>query len=294
MMQVQATESSREHMANAQSSSTPIRFDSARAAAWRKWFHILEAGAQPLSDRMVALAGIEPGSRVLDIATGLGEPAVTAARRAAPDGHVLGIDLSPDMLAFARSRAVEAGLRNLEFREMDANALDLPTAAFDAVLSRWGLMFIPDLAGALTRIHACLAPGGRFVAAVWGPPETAPAVSLGDRIVRAELGLAAGNEGPMSPFALSDVDAFAKTVGGAGFSDVAGEWIDLEYRFDDAATFTQFRRERSGPLNQEIAHFPEAEKDAAWAKVTEAAQAYAGPDGRLRVTNRAYCLSASV
>jgi SAM-dependent methyltransferase len=281
-------------MTTKQESAQPIRYDAARAAAWRKWFHILEAGAQPLSDRMVALAGIGPGSRVLDIATGLGEPAVTAARQAAPDGHVLGVDLSPDMLAFARARAAEQELSNLEFREMDANALDLPAAAYDAVLSRWGLMFVPDLAGALPRIHACLAPGGRFVASVWGPPETAPAVGLGDRIVRAELGLAPPAEGAMTPFALSDVDAFARTVAAAGFSDVAGEWFDLEYQFDDAATFTQFRRERSGPLNKAIADVPEDRQNAAWDKVTEAAQAYAGPDGRVRVPNRAYCLSASV
>lgn len=280
-------------MTEKQESAPRVRYDSARAAAWRKWFHILEAGAQPLSDHMVALAGIGPGSRVLDIATGLGEPAVTAARRAAPDGHVLGIDLSPDMLAFARERAEKESLRNLEFREMDANALDLPTAAYDAVLSRWGLMFIPDLSGALTRMHACLAPGGRFVAAVWGPSETAPAVGLGDRIVRADLDMPPANEGAMTPFALSDVDAFAKTVAAAGFSNVEGEWFDLEYLFDDAATFTQFRRERSGPLNQEIAHLPEARQNAAWAKVTEAAQAYAGSDGRVHVISRAYCLSAS-
>lgn len=272
----------------------PVRYDARRAAAWRKWFHILEAGAQPLSDRMVELAGIGTGSRVLDVATGLGEPAVTAARRGGPDGPVLGIDLSPDMLAFARARAEGEGLTNLEFREMDANALDLPAAAFDAVLSRWGLMFIPDLATALNRLHASLDKGGRLVAAVWGPAETAPAVSLGDRIVRAALGLPAGNEGAMSPFALSDVDAFAAIVAEAGFRDIAGEWMDLEYVFEDATTFTQFRRERSGPLNQEIARFPEVEQEAAWAKVTEAAAAFARADGRVYVTNRAHCLSASI
>jgi len=272
----------------------PVQFDAQRAAAWRKWFHILEAGAQPLSDRMVALAGIGPGSRVLDVATGLGEPAVTAARRTQPNGPVLGIDLSPDMLAFARARAEEEGLANLEFREMDANALDLPASAFDAVLSRWGLMFIPDLATALHRLRAALDDGGRLVAAVWGPPETVPAISLSERIVRDALGLPPGNEGPMSPFALSDVDAFAAGVAEAGFRRTTGEWMQLDYVFDDAETFMQFRRERSGPLNKEIAHFPNPARDDAWARVATAARDYAGRDGRIRLVNTVYCLTASV
>ncbi len=281
-------------MASVTPDNKPVRYDAERAAAWRKWFHILEAGAQPLSDRMVAHAGIGPGSRVLDVATGLGEPAVTAARRTQPNGPVLGIDLSPDMLAFARARAEEEGLTNLEFREMDANALDLPASAFDAVLSRWGFMFIPDLATALRRLRAALDDGGRLVAAVWGSAETVPAISLSERIVRDALNLPPGNEGPMSPFALSDVDTFAAAVADAGFRTIAGEWLQLEYVFDDAATFMQFRRERSGPLNKEIAHFPKVAQDDAWARVATAARDYAGPDGRIRLVNRVYCLTASV
>jgi len=263
-----------------------------RAAAWSRWFHVIEAGAQNLSDRMVELAEIGPGSQVLDIATGLGEPAVTAARRAGPEGHVLGIDLSPDMLAFARERAAEEGLANLEFREMDANAMTLPDAAFDAVLSRWGLMFIPDLSVALEHIRSSLVSGGRLVAAVWGPAETAPAVGLGDRVVRATLGMPPPAEGPLTPFALSDTDAFVRTVANAGFRAITGEWIDVEYVFEDAETFTRFRRERSGAILKEIADFPEAEREFAWAKVTDAARRYAATDGRVRMRNRAFCLRA--
>lgn len=281
-------------MAKEDASDNRVRYDAARAAAWSKWFHVIEAGAQDVSDRMVALAEIGPGARVLDIATGLGEPAVTAARRAGPTGQVLGIDLSADMLAFARTRAEKAGLRNLEFRQMDANALELPKAAYDAVLSRWGLMFVPDLTGALEAIRRCLVPGGPFVAAVWGPAETAPAVGLGDRVVRAALGLPPPNTGPMSPFALSDTDAFAAAVAAAGFRSVTGEWIDVVYVFDDPATFTRFRRDRSGPLLKDMAQFSPCRREAAWAKVTAAARAYAGPDGRVRMRNRAWCLRAAI
>ena len=77
----------------------------AAAAGWKKWWAVLEHGAQPVSDRLVELAGVGAGARVLDVATGSGEPAVTAARRAAPGGRVIAVDQSPGMLSIARERA---------------------------------------------------------------------------------------------------------------------------------------------------------------------------------------------
>src|SRR5690349_10739164 len=95
----------------------------------------------PLSRRMIDRAGLRPGQRVLDLATGRGEPAVPAAQRVAPNGWVVGIDTSQAMLDMARQRAENEGVTNLELRVMDAASLkDLKTASFDAVLSRWGLM----------------------------------------------------------------------------------------------------------------------------------------------------------
>ncbi len=96
--------------------TAPRKWDANSAAAWHKWFHIIEDGAQGLSDRMVELAAIGPGARVLDVASGLGEPAVTAARRAGPDGQVLATDHSEEMLGHGRKRAEKLGLDNIEFR----------------------------------------------------------------------------------------------------------------------------------------------------------------------------------
>ena len=157
----------------------PVRYkDAARsewrdaAAGWRAWAGVLEApdAGLAVSRRLVELAGIGPGSAVLDLAAGYGEPGLTAAAAAGPGGRVVCADLSGPMLAVGRERAAAAGLGNLEFVEADAEELAVPEASFDAVLSRQGLQFLPDVGGTLARLRSFLVPGGRLAAAVWGPP----------------------------------------------------------------------------------------------------------------------------
>jgi len=269
-----------------------IRFEGDRVAGWVKWFHITDISAQPVSDRMVELAGIVPGSRVLDIATGLGEPALTAARAAGPTGHVLATDLSEEMMAFAATRAGELGLDNVAFRMMDANEPDLEDAAFDAVLSRWGLMFLAQLDNTLTCIRRCLKPGGRFVAVVWGPPEGAPTNSLADRVIRKKLGLPPPAEGPLTPFALQDTGALMDRTRKAGFGDVTGDWVDVPIEFQSADEFAAYRRDRASSIKPELAKLSPAEQDAAWQAVADAAEAFKEADGKVRMTNRAFCMVA--
>ncbi len=113
------------------------------AAAWDRWWPTLEKGFQSMSDHMIASAAIKPGHQVLDVATGIGEPAFTAARVVGQAGRVVATDQSPQMLEIARRRAKDLGSTNVELREMDAEQHDFPEASFDAALCRWGLMFLP-------------------------------------------------------------------------------------------------------------------------------------------------------
>lgn len=109
------------------------------ALGWQKWWKTIEKGAQNLSNHLVELAKINTGSKVLDIATGIGEPAITAAKKVRDgSGHVLGTDISPQMLSVARQRAASLGLQDvIEFKEGDAETISLPDFAFDAVLCIW-------------------------------------------------------------------------------------------------------------------------------------------------------------
>ncbi len=134
---------------------------------------------------MLDLAGVGPGMRVLDLATGRGEPAVAAAHRVGPRGHVLGVDVSAEMLAMARERAEREGLTNLELRAIDAAAVgELEGADFDATLARWGLMYMDSPASALAGAHSTMAPGGVLVAAVWAEPERVSYFTMPRRVLQ--------------------------------------------------------------------------------------------------------------
>lgn len=262
------------------------------AAAWSKWFDTIEAGAKPVGERLVTLAGLRPGLRVLDLGTGVGEPAATAARRVAPGGWVLATDVAPAMLELGRARARRLGLDNIEFRHMDMDAINLPEADFDAVLCRWGLMFASDVDGTLARIRRLLRPGGRLALAVWAPPERVPMIGLPTEILSERLDLPPLPEGTPTAFSLCDVGALEHRLRAAGFAHVAREPVTVTLRFESPQTFVQFRREVSN-AEARAAHCPPERREDAWRAVADAIAAFAAPDGEIVIPNLAYCLTGT-
>lgn len=114
--------------------------------------------------------------RVLDLATGRGEPAIPAAHAVGPTGRVVGVELSAGVLSIARERAERERLTNLELVVADAGSIAL--AGFDVAFARWGLMYFDRPLAALQATARALVPGGVLVAAVWAEPERVPYFSL--------------------------------------------------------------------------------------------------------------------
>jgi ubiquinone/menaquinone biosynthesis C-methylase UbiE len=128
--------------------------------AWRKYDDIESRLTAPVSERMLDLAEIQPGMRVIDLATGRGEPALRAARRVGPLGSVLGLDISQPLLAIARERALREGISNIELRAANTESLDdVPDDTFDAATTRWGLMYMHSPVSTLTTACRVLRPG---------------------------------------------------------------------------------------------------------------------------------------
>jgi SAM-dependent methyltransferase len=258
------------------------------APGWRAWVDVLEAanGGQAVSRSLVELAGIGPGDEVLDVAAGYGEPGLTAARAVVPGGRVVCTDISGAMLAVGRERAAAAGLDNLEFLEFDAEELAFKEASFDAVLSRQGLQFLPDVPGVLARLHSFLKPHGRLAAAVWGPPQ-AVQFAAPVPVIRAELGLPPPPSGIPGPFALANPDQLAALVEAAGFTDVETGTVTAVYQPGSPELATRWLREVAPPITALVDPQPPEVQERVWAKVTKAWAPFTIADGRVRLENQA-------
>lgn len=257
----------------------------AAAAGWRAYSAFNRAADGHISARLVALAGVRPGSRVLDIAAGVGEPALTAARAAGPDGQVVATDISAEMLAFARERAEEAGLANVELLQSDASSLDLPPASFDAAVSRWGIIFEPDGEAVAARVRGFLRPGRRMAISSWGEPDEVPLLSIAFRTTMRRFGVPPAPPGTPGPLSRPTPAALGALLEGGGFTDVAVEQDEVVFEFEDPGQYTAYVRAMAAPVRAMIAEHAGDAQDEAWDAITQAAKEVAGGWKRLRLAN---------
>ena len=261
------------------------------ADGWRKWWPTIEGFSQHVSDRFMELAGIGEGQAVLDVATGIGEPAVTAAKAVGPGGQVMATDHSDAMLQIARERAAEAGLSNVEFLHVDGEGLDFEEATFDAVTCRWGLMFMPDIGAACANIRRALKPGGKFVTAVWGPPERAKGISIVFGVAQKVLALPPPPPDAPSMFKLAMAGSVESALSAAGFSGVTQETAIVDFDYETVETYISFMQDIAAPIKLMLADKPPEKAVEVWQAITAALQEHVGDDRRLRLPSETLIVS---
>jgi SAM-dependent methyltransferase len=242
---------------------------------------------------LIELAGIKQGSKILDIATGIGEPSITAAQLVGENGHVLAIDISPQMLAVAKERSVSMGLLDvMDFRDGDAESIDLPSSTFDAALCRFGLMFLPNVKTGLSNIHKSLVNDGRFTAAVWPTPDKVPFISLPFNILLKETNSPPPPPNAPGPFSLSDENLLREYFNSSGFKDVAIERQDMIFNFKSAEEFTNFVCETASPVQVILSKQSEERRKKLLQVITEAAaNNYADKNSdSVKLRNEAICI----
>jgi SAM-dependent methyltransferase len=266
--------------------SKPGTWDLA-AESFLKCAEMDEPFEEPINQRLIELAGIDTAYTVVDIATGIGDPALSVARRVGPAGHVIAIDQSRAMLAIAEKRAHERGLTNIQFRQLDANGYDFPPAAVDAVVCRWGLMFLADLTDVFGRIRRSLKSRRYLAAATWSAADKVPIISLRRSVMRAfDV-----PRSPNDPFRLSSAAALEAAAAAAGFDQVAVTPVVVPYEYPSIDAFVDAQRlaheSRLAPL------LPEPGRQAAfWRALGEAARPHAGTDGIVRLASEVLLLAA--
>jgi enediyne biosynthesis protein CalE5 len=256
------------------------------ASGWKKWAPLMDRAAQHVRERLVDLARIEPGDRVLDVAAGYGEPALTAARRVGPEGHVVATDISREMLAYGRERAAGEGLDNVEFIEADASSLDFPAQSFDAAVSGYGIIFDPEGEATAARVRGFLKPGARMAISSWGPPDRVPMLGVPARTVMELFQIPPPPPGTPGPLSRPTPEAIGGLLEGGGFSDVEVVEETLVTELDSPEEFTTFVREVAPPISALMRDRTPDEQSEAWDAITDAIRGRADGSGRIRLENQ--------
>ena len=251
----------------------------AAAEGWRRGAADRAQDLGPITERMLDLAGIEPGYHVLDVAAGTGEQTLMAARRVGPSGSILATDIADQMLAYLSEAAQETGLANVETRVVDARQLDLEAESFDAAICRSALMLIPERDKALAGIRRALKPGKKLAVVVLGTPEKLPHIAASLAIARRHAGLPPAPLEDPGMFALGDPAVLRSTLEQAGFREVAIEPVASQQRYASMAAAMEHRRNSLPEMRPLLARLSDAEREAVWQEIEEIMRQFEGPDG---------------
>jgi SAM-dependent methyltransferase len=237
------------------------------AEAWYRWSPTLHNWLGKATDKMIEMAGITKGHRVLDIAAGAGEQSITVAQKVGPAGYVLATDISSNILEYAKDMARQNGLNNIETKVMDGENLTVENDSFDAVISRVGLIYFPDQQKALKEMLRVLKPGGRIAAIVYSTPDKNKFFSVPVSIIRNRAKLPPPLPGQPGPFSLGAEGVIEKAFADAGFVNVKSERINSPLEMDSAAECVKFEKESFGALHQMLSSLPETDRESVWKEI---------------------------
>jgi SAM-dependent methyltransferase len=247
---------------------------SAAGLEWERWEPVLLGSMSAVDPVLIRALALEPGLRVLDFGSGLGEPALAIAPLVAPRGTVLGVDLSRPMVDAARRRARSRGIGNVRFRVLDITRLD-PEEQFDRVVARYGIMFPEDVEGLLVQLRRRLATGGRAAFAVWGPRERNPYFGIVAEAVRPLLAEPAPPP-ESQPHALRFADAgrLTRLMRRAGYKGVRAEGVLTPFVFQNGDQYADMVMDVSGSTRELIAGLSAAARKRFRAGLAQGAEAY--------------------
>jgi SAM-dependent methyltransferase len=251
----------------------------AMASGWYSEREDLWRTSRPVSAWMVRRLDPQPGDTVLELAAGVGDTGLMAARLVGESGRVIITDFAPEMVSAARRRAQEVRVENATFRTLDAERMDLETDSVDGVLCRWGYMLMIDPAAAFAETRRVLRPGGRIAFSVWAAPERNPALSLASKVL-VDLGHIPPPD-PEAPgaFAMADPERIRKLVVGAGFAEPEIEEVSFRRPFADQDDYLRFLTETSSALSPVLRALPAEALAKVREQVHEAARPFHSGEG---------------
>jgi SAM-dependent methyltransferase len=262
------------------------------APDWAKLTDRIDRQLSAAADWMIDALALAPSERVLELAGGPGTLSMMAARAVGPRGHVMYSDFAEPMVAAARDRLTADGARGVEYRVIDAEAIDIADGSVDAVACRMGYMLMADPAAALRETARVLAPGGRVALAVWADAASNPWAALPMQAVASQLGAPPPPADAPGLWALAEPARLKGALEAAGFESIRIEALDDMVEFESAEQWIEMTRRLAGPLRALLANLDDDTRGAIEDRVREAAKPYELPDGRVSMPERILAASA--
>jgi SAM-dependent methyltransferase len=256
------------------------------APDWAELSSRVDRQLQAAADWMLEALALTPGERLLELAGGPGTLSVRAAHAVGSAGQVIYSDFSAPMVEAAQERLRAEGLRNVDCRTMDAEAIDLGDKSVDAVACRMGYMLMADPAAALRETRRVLADGGRVALAVWADAASNPWGALPMQAVMAQLDAPPPPADAPGLWALGDEARLADTLERAGFGSIQIQALDDMVEYESADAWIEMTRRLAGPLRALWANLDDDTREAIEARIREAAKPYEVADGRIALPER--------
>jgi SAM-dependent methyltransferase len=261
------------------------------SGGWTKWDELVRTWLQPAGDEIIRSLRLRDDGEHLDVAAGTGEPGLSVAARL-PRGRVVLTDVSAGMLASAGANATARGLTNVELRECGVDPLPFADASFDTISCRFGLMFFPDIPGAVAELIRVLRPGGRLSTAVWAESVDNPWATIPMAAIGAEVDLPAPVPDAPGLFRCAAPDAIANLFRGAGLRDVVETDVRGTLVTPSAEDYWSFMTEIAAPVVGGLGLADDDSRARITATILEQIRSFE-VDGRQSIPFHARCISGS-
>lgn len=264
----------------------------AMADGWEARGEFLERNMGVINDWIIEQIDPRPGQVVLDVAAGPGDLGPRIAEQIAPTGKVISTDFAADMVTVAERLGTSRGLRNVEYRQLDAEHMNLSADSVDAVACRAGYMLMADPGVAFAESRRVLRPGGVLAFQVFTTPDRNPWASVAAATLIERGHLPAPPTGAPGPFALGDAERTRQLLTAAGFVEVDLETVDFEFQYADADDAWNAIVDLNGPMAVVIDSLPADERDLTRQAVLNGYAPHRQRDGSYPVPAQAWCVAA--